>query len=75
MPRMGRRARLHAYLIKMVVALFLLPPLLFILFIRLGLNRNAGFFLSLALFVYILIYICLFTNRAYRARESKMKRL
>lgn len=68
---MGRRGQLHAYLIKMVIALFLLPLLLFILFIRLGLDRNAGFFLSLGLFVYILIYICLFTNRAYRAKEMK----
>lgn len=72
---MSKKSDFHVYLIRVVIALFLTPPLLFVLLDRLGLNKNASFFLCLGLFMYILIYMCLFTTRTYRVRTARMKRL
>ncbi|KAI4291302.1 hypothetical protein PAPHI01_0576 [Pancytospora philotis] len=70
---MGRRSGFHCCLLVLVAALMTLPPLLFAVSMKMGLDAPMCFCASVALFVAMLFFICFWTLRAYRGKKKKVK--
>lgn len=68
---MSRKSEFHAYLIKAVIALFVLPIALFMLLIKLEANERLAFAISIATFVYIMFFITMKTLERYNRRKVK----
>ncbi|OQS53738.1 hypothetical protein EHP00_758 [Ecytonucleospora hepatopenaei] len=66
---MKNKKEFHKKLILFVVLLFTLPILTFILAIKANVQPMYALFLSLSIFVCLLIKICLMTIRVYSRRK------
>lgn len=68
---MGRRSEFHAYLIKAVIALFVSPIAIFMVLIKFRMNERLSFVISIAVFVYIMVFISMKTLSIYSKRKTK----
>lgn len=68
---MSKKSEFHAYLIKAVIALFVAPIVIFMTLIMFGTNERLSFVTSIAIFVYIMIFISMKTLSEYNKKTIK----